>query len=683
MIVYTPDTLRRELADLLVPDLPIFLDTETTGLNPRKDKLVLVIVMQEGWSEPLTLDVRQAFLTWDRVYSAAFADHLLVAHNAKFDLSFLWANGVKTNKVFCTQIAEQVLRGVGMEDAKVQGIDISLAGCAQQYGVRSKPVSKAEREWFYKVLPLDLDQPIPEAQLAYAAEDVRLLADIYQRQQEELESKPYLSRVIDLEMRVLPALAATEEAGIKIDVEGWRAFIGEKDAEAKGHADKVLETFGEAIVQERIRAYDQELAVFEQWEAAEKTEIADLQDEYDYVSKDGTAALGGSWGAFKKTEMAKWRAKNPRPDRPKLDTTPPNVGSSTQLLTAFGVLGLPFDTTDSKKLAPYEHEYPAIGTLVRFRKAQKFVDSFGESLLAFLGEDGRIHPDYHQIGASTGRMSCTRPNWQQIPSRGDGKRLRQCVVATPGHKLLTADFSNIEMRILAEYSRDARLLDFFDRDVDLHSEVARLMFGLGAEVDPKHTDCPAVPGWTYRDVAKTINYGLVYGMSASRLARTALIPKGEAARLMMSYFGLFPGVVAWLEEARKRGLKKMCSGTMLGRIRPYHLPPKPKDWEARREWDMLVARIERQSMNTPIQGTSADITKEAHALSYEGGLRVVAVVHDELVVEARTEQAEMTAGLLAYYMNEAQYSTCRLRKDEPPRVALAWPEVHISDRWEK
>ena len=102
-----------------------------------------------------------------------------------------------------------------------------------------------------------------------------------------------------------------------------------------------------------------------------------------------------------------------------------------------------------------------------------------------------------------------------------------------GYKLLTADFSNIEMRILAEYSRDARLLDFFDREVDLHSEVARLMFGLDETIDPKTTPCPAVPGWSYRDVAKTINYGLVYGMSAARLARTALIPKSEAERLML------------------------------------------------------------------------------------------------------------------------------------------------------
>ena len=248
-------------------------------------------------------------------------------------------------------------------------------------------------------------------------------------------------------------------------------------------------------------------------------------------------------------------------------------------------------------------------------------------------------------------MSCTRPNWQQVPSRGDGKKLRECVVAAPGYQLLTADFSNIEMRILAEYSRDERLLGFFDADVDLHSEVARLMFGLDESVDPKTTPCPAVPGWSYRDVAKTINYGLVYGMSATRLARTALITQDEAQRLMDAYFGLFPEVVKWLKRAAKAGTDRWFTRTMLGRIRPYK-PLHPVEvgapWPVRNEYKKARARIERQSMNTPIQGTSADITKEALTRYYElPGTkkgRVVAIVHDELVVEVRMSTRNVPPG---------------------------------------
>ena len=635
------------------------------------------------------IDWRKFWPSWADALSAALAPLLFVAHNAKFDLSVLRANGVKVGQVFCTQVAEQVLSGVGLEDARIQGIELSLAGLSTKYGVRTTKLSKEEREWFYTTLLKDVNQPIPEAQLKYAAEDVLVLADIYHAQAESLEDRPELHHTVKLEMRVLAALVDVELAGIRIDVDGWREFIGEKSVEAKGHEGKVLETFGEPIVRERIRQYDADMLTFQAWEAAEANEIEERRSEYEYVSKDGPP-YGLGWGDFKKQEMAKWRTKNPRPDRPKLENDPPNVGSSTQLLTAFRVLGLPYTTTDSKQLAPFEHDHPAIGTLIRYRKAQKFVDSFGESLLAFVEDDGRIHPVYNQIGASTGRMSCTHPNWQQVPSRGDGKKLRECVVAAPGYKLLTADFSNIEMRILAEYSRDERLLDFFDRDVDLHSEVARLMFGLSEDVDPKTTDCPAVPGWTYRDVAKTINYGLVYGMSATRLARTAMIPKSEAERLMSAYFDLFPGVVDWLARARAVGTTKLRSRTMLGRTRPYRLPKPPgprASWEDRQEYKKAVARIERQSMNTPIQGTSADITKEALARYYEltdkRKGRVVAIVHDELVVESRDEYAERAAGLLATAMDEAQNVICRLKRNEQPRVALSCPEVHISDRWEK
>ena len=177
------DRVRRHRASATLQSGPVFTDTETTGLNPRQDKLVLVQLYQPHLAEPILIDWRESWDNWADRLSDVFGQHLLVAHNAKFDVSVLRANGVKVGEVFCTQIAEQVLQGVGLEDARQQGIGVGLAGLAETYGVRTKPVSKAEREWFYVTLPLDITQEIPEAQLEYSAEDVRLLADIYRNQQ--------------------------------------------------------------------------------------------------------------------------------------------------------------------------------------------------------------------------------------------------------------------------------------------------------------------------------------------------------------------------------------------------------------------------------------------------------------------------------------------------------------------
>ena len=243
-----------------------------------RDKLVLVQLYQTGLAEPILIDWRKSWPSWADLLSNVFASICwsLTTPSSIWECS--GQTGSEFGQVFCTQVAEQVLRGVGLEDARVQGIEVSLAGLAKTYGVRTTPLSKAEREWFYTTLPLDIEQEIPEAQLAYAAEDVKVLADIYEAQQAELELRDDrgatdLRPVLALEMRVLPALVDVELAGIRIDVEGWRAFIADKAVEAKGHEDKVLETFGEPILSERIRQYDADMVAFEALGGCRRSEI--------------------------------------------------------------------------------------------------------------------------------------------------------------------------------------------------------------------------------------------------------------------------------------------------------------------------------------------------------------------------------------------------------------------------
>jgi DNA polymerase-1 len=607
--------------------------------------------------------------------------------------------GLRARRVFDTMLAEQVIQGMGLSDGRKQGVEFNLRAVADSYGL---PVSKEERNWFIGLdtRPDEWTAPFPPEQIEYMLQDVEVLEQIAVAQGEELTRRG-LRQAAQLEMHCLPALVEMERAGVRVDVEGWRAVIQEKEAEALEIEGEVLAVFGPPILQARAERFDRAQDDYRLWELNRDAELARLRAEWD--REHGAKEKG--WGEWKQAGMSDWRKVHSNPGKPKFDTAPPNLGSVPQLMQAFYAFGIPVRSTESEFLEQIEDEYPAVALLLRWRRAQKFVDSFGESLLKHVGTDGRIHPDYVQIGASTDRMSCTKPNWQQIPSKGDGKRLRALVVAEPGNVILTADFSNIELRILADQSGDPTMLRLFSEGADLHSETARMMFKLAPDFDVKHETFKDT-GQSYRAIAKVINFGLAYGMSPSKLARTVRVSREEAQELFESYFRLYPGVKAYLDGLRKSGVAKLCSKTASGWTRLYKLPPEPTFPfrnnnpqtrqaynDAKSERRMLQARIERQAMNTPIQGTSAAITKQAMALwhervnfpehhdhaainAYYGAARIIAVVHDELVVEVGDESTSSAADCLVWAMDQAQHKYLK-------RVTLPPPEVVVSDHWSK
>jgi DNA polymerase I len=664
--------------------LPLAFDIETTGLDPRSGHIISLQFYQEGDALPTVFDAREQFI-YDREYVAdlikpLFAGKLLiVGHNLKFD--FLWLMThyqVYPTRCYDTMLAEQVLQGVGRSDAKARGVELSLKALASHYA--GVTMSKAERNWFIDLdkRPDEWEAALPDEQVAYAAEDVRVLPLLYTRQCEALR-KADLFRAAKLEMDALPAIASIEESGVHIDVKGWRAFIAEKEAEAREIEARALEVFGGAILAARTQEYDQKLAVWQAWEAEKKAHEFWLRQYFD----ENTFHLGTpesiGWGEFKTKEMRKWRDEHPNPGKPKPDQSLPNLSSPTQLVQAFQQMGIAVVSTASEVLQQVEGDHPEVQLLLDYRRAQKFVTSFGEALLQYVTPAGRIHPEYVQIGASTGRMSCTRPNWQQVPSKGDGQRLRHLVRAEPGNKLFTADFSNIELRVLADLTGDQTMLALFDSGADLHTYTARMMFGLGDAVDVKHTLMPG-SDQTYRAVAKVINFGLVYGMSPTKLARTVKVTKSRAEELMDAYFALYPTVAKWMEQQKHFGVTQLYSVTRSGRKRLYSLPSDPRDPDYR----MLRARVQRQAMNSPIQGTSADITKLALSNLYRSGIlqnglgyaRIVAVVHDEVVLEGPEDMRHLIELILAEAMGAAA-------KEYLKRVALPEVEVVVADYWSK
>ena len=290
-------------------------------------------------------------------------------------------------------------------------------------------------------------------------------------------------------------------------------------------------------------------------------------------------------------------------------------------------------TTDAESLEwlAAKTQHPILSHLLRIRETNKLKTTV-EGLLSEIGEDGRIHTHFQQTVAATGRLSSTGPNLQNIPVRTEeGRKIRDCFIAGSEFvALLTADYSQIEMRIMAHLSQDAHLLAAFKKGEDLHSTVACEVFGVQADdVNPE-----------MRRQIKAMSYGLAYGLSAFGLSAQLGITPAAAQALMDRYFERFGGIRDYLQSVVEQARKVGYTETILGRRR--YLPDLLNDNRARRE----IA--ERMALNSPIQGSAADIIKEA-MLRVEreiekGGFnsRLLLQVHDELIVEiAEGEEEEM------------------------------------------
>ena len=329
-----------------------------------------------------------------------------------------------------------------------------------------------------------------------------------------------------------------------------------------------------------------------------------------------------------------------------------NLGSPKQLQEVlFTELGLPKTkriktgyTTDSEALTSLlaQTEHPVLAHLLRYRDVAK-LKSIVDSLVPMAGEDGRIHTTYNQMIAATGRLSSTDPNLQNIPIRTEeGRRIRQGFVVGPGYEtLLTADYSQIELRIMADLSGDSALEEAFSSGRDFHAETASRVFGVPAgEVTPE-----------MRSKIKAMNYGLAYGLSAYGLSQQLRIAAEEARGLMDEYFQQFGGVRDYLHTVVDQARMDGYTQTIMGRRR--YLPDLTSDNRQRREM------AERMALNAPIQGSAADIIKVAmlrvDAALRDQGLRsrMLLQVHDELVFEVAPGELDTLRTLVPQTMSAA------------------------------
>jgi len=328
-----------------------------------------------------------------------------------------------------------------------------------------------------------------------------------------------------------------------------------------------------------------------------------------------------------------------------------NVNSSKQVLKMLNDNGIPVTSTSKHSLARYS-EHPVVASLLKYRYASKALSSFLHSIPRQINEStGRLHPHYSQIGAWSGRMSCGGPNIQQIPR---SRAFRQCFAAPPGRKLVIADYSQIELRVIAQISGDRRMIEAYRNGEDLHRLTAALILEKSIDKITKKQ----------RQAAKAVNFGLVFGMGASGLQAYARETYGvemsaeEAELFKKRFFSAYRGVDAWHKAIQRN--KPSVSRTLAER---KHIYSRDSGMSGR--------------YNTPVQGTAADILKNALGMLYnelkDTNTFVVAVIHDEIVLECDDIKAEETALLLKNTMEKAG---SRYMKDVPV-VA----EASTADSW--
>ena len=341
-----------------------------------------------------------------------------------------------------------------------------------------------------------------------------------------------------------------------------------------------------------------------------------------------------------------------------------NLGSPTQLrVLLYDKLGLKTRrrtktglSTDVRALQALVDEHPFVSKLLEYRELAKLKNTYVDALPPLVdARDSRLHTNYDQTSTTTGRLSSINPNLQNIPVRSDiGRRIRRAFVPEPGSVLLSADYSQIELRVMAHLSEDDILLNVFASGEDIHAETGARIFSVErSALSNRH-----------RSVAKMVNYGLSYGMGASGLAERLNIPVAEAQEVIDAYLTQFSGVSRFLEQVVAHAHADGFTTTMFGRRR--YLP------ELGSGNPRIRAIGERQALNAPIQGSAADIMKLAmievdRSLRERDGLaRMILTVHDELVFEVQEGAEEKVAALV----EEAMTGVCNMKV--PLAVDLSW-----------
>jgi DNA polymerase I len=578
LLIQDGKTLARQLKAIQNTDL-FGIDCETTGLDPKRDRIRLVQIAVPH-AKVLLIDLFAiAPKHLKPLRQLLNSPALKIGHNLKFEWQFLTQAGLGlAHPFFDTQLAYRVWSAGIKTKLSLKSVASKLLGVKLNKSLQHSNFAQAE---------------LTSGQLRYAAIDAAILLDLYPILHSRLKQSKLLE-VARLEFSCIPVTAQMELNGMLLDLSRWQGY-------------------GASLEKQKAAA----LAVVKHLSIPGKQQLSLLPEITDTI----------------------------------------NPNSPKQLLAALQAIGAPIKSTSEKELVPLAGEFPVIQALLDYRKLQKVLTVFDTSLPKHVHPTtGRIHANWFQYGAKSGRYSCRNPALQTIPRH---KAARQCFVAAPSCRIVKADYSQIELRIVAKLSGDARLLRAYRLGEDIHRLTASLITERPIEkIAPED-----------RTLAKAINFGLIYGMSALKLQVYAETKYGirlslEEARLFRKrFFEAYPGIKRWHD---------MLAGLVYGRQKVNEIRTL---YGRRRRWRKKPRLTE--FYNHPVQGLCADILKLAlidlETVLIECGAKLIAVVHDEILLEC----PENVAGAIARQLQRCMERAARSFLDPIPAVV----EVKVAASW--
>jgi DNA polymerase I-like protein with 3'-5' exonuclease and polymerase domains len=642
---------------------------------------IAINVDNENWFA----DVRN--MDWQRVHSflkQLFSTRYIVGHNLAFDLMFIREHYQVPypagDRIWDTMIAEAIITAgykdeeVGLDDVVMRYLDVTMDKTYQT-------------SFEYN------DTPFSQEQKNYAVTDVALLGDIMDQQYVELSMVKMLP-IMEIEMGALPVFAEMQRTGVLIDRDAYDHFLYQVNEQCDTLELELIETLTPYIWNMRQAEFDANQAELDDWNARLEAEVKKLEEFWTgfvnvFPENQEGFELPQSWIAAKWNDQKinkkdnkpegmrryvrhmvskEWRPENKRPVKPKLDTSFINLNSGDQMIEAFKELGITLENYRSATLATAlvattdESLRQIIQSLLSYKGLEKFRTAFGENLVRRIGSDGRLRGNFRQIGTDTGRPSCSSPNMLQMPKRGKNAAFRKVFIPGDDMLFVRADYSQMELRIVAELSGDKAMQKAFKEGHDLHTYTAHLMFKYPLE---KVTS-------EQRATAKTINFGILYGMGPTKLRATLAVDginltKSDAYEAIdlwkKTYHKAAALIQQWGDEATTRGWTE----TAMGRRRYFNLAFEE-------EKHRYAAR--REGANHPIQGSNADITKLAMVLIEDAigdNGTVVLNIYDEVLVECNRSHA--------WWIRDVVESCMVIAAEEVLKIVPAIVEAQVTTSW--